>query len=278
MVDASIDLLCSAIIAACAGCTYTGDYMLYMPATYNDYWVCGYIPPFSSHKQWSGGPQPHCAEPNFVWSSYGGGVDWNNRPLPSGVCWNVSYGAIVAYDHNPNKVNCCNDTGNPINSALGIKTHRESVFSADASLQPLRFEWLYSTHMDTTVAKTAGWSHTFSRVITETHKDGNFAFAYREDGYIAKFTLTGGVYVTDADVNDRLTRNVDGSGNTTGWTYYVAGTDDTEAYDAKGKLLSIQSLSGATLLLTYSDANTPPAIALAPDLLIRVTDALGRQL
>src|SRR5258707_3768632 len=65
MVDASIDTLCSAIIAACPGCTYTGDYMPYMPATYNDIWVCGYIPPFSSHKQWAGGPQPHCAEPGF---------------------------------------------------------------------------------------------------------------------------------------------------------------------------------------------------------------------
>ncbi|HTR58586.1 MAG TPA: RHS repeat-associated core domain-containing protein [Casimicrobiaceae bacterium] len=103
-------------------------------------------------------------------------------------------------------------------------------------------------------------------------------FAYRETSFVTKFRLTNGVYVPDTDTSDRLTRFVDGSGNTTGWSYYVAKTEETESYNAAGQLTSIQSRSGARVTLTYSDASTPPSVASIPGLLIRVADAFGRQL
>jgi YD repeat-containing protein len=147
----------------------------------------------------------------------------------------------------------------------------------------LEWTWYYSTKMYKTVVKNAGWSHSYSRQLAMAPANlGPVAttgtvWVYRPDGIVLTFRLVSGGYVGDADIADRLTRQVDASGNTSGWTYYVASTDDTEIYDAYGRITSLQRRGGAALAFTYSDASTPTSVAPYPGLLIRVTDALGRQ-
>jgi len=81
-----------------------------------------------------------------------------------------------------------------------------------------------------------------------------------------------------ADINDRVTKVIDGSGVTTGWTVYNADSDATELYDLTGRLQSIIARNGLVQTLAYSDNSTPIVIAPKPGLLIRVTDAFGRSL
>src|SRR5262249_25995910 len=92
-----------------------------------------------------------------------------------------------------------------------------------------------------------------------------------------RFTLSGNTGIGDPDVSDRLTRLLDGGGNTTGWTYATA-NDEVELYNANGVLQSITNRGGLVQTLTYSDASTPTSIAPYPGLLIKVTDPLGRAL
>ena len=285
MVSPSVDSVCSTGISAmcgAGGCSYTGSKMPYLTTNYVDSWQCQYQEPNPGAPppyiyMWTPRVYPHCSEPGYGWSDYGGWVaDPHGSGAPPAVCWSRASGHIYPSNFDPGKCNDCNSLGNPVNPALGTKTHRETVYTAGATPASLKFEWLYSTNMYKTVVKTAGWSHTFSRAIGRM--PNGFPFAYRENGFIAKFKLSGGVYTPDADTADRLTRETDASGNTIGWTYYVATSEDTETYDAKGKLLAIQNRAGATLQLTYSDGNTPVGIAPIPDQLIRVTDPMGRQL
>ena len=285
MVSPSVDSVCAAGISAmcgAGGCSYTGSRLPYLTTNYVDSWQCQYQEPNPTAPppyiyMWTPRVFPHCSEPGYAWSDHGGWVaDPHGSGTPPSVCWSRASGHIYPSNFDPGKCNDCNSLGNPVNPALGTKTHRETVYTAGATPASLKFEWLYSTNMYKTVVKTAGWSHTFNRAIGRM--PNGFPFVYRENGFIAKFKLVGGVYVPDADIADRLTRTTDSSGNTIGWTYYVANSEDLETYDAKGKLLAIQSRTGATLQLTYSDGNTSVGIAPTPDLLIRVSDSFGRQL
>jgi len=58
----------------------------------------------------------------------------------------------------------------------------------------------------------------------------------------------------------------------------AASGDESELYDAGGKLISITSRTGLVQVLTYSDGSTPPTVAPRAGLLIRVSDPFGRQL
>jgi RHS repeat-associated protein len=223
--------------------------------------------------------RPHCGRPGYLWSNDGNFLDFYNRLIPPGVCYSSNIGNVWAVGFNANKPGTCH-IGNPVNPALGIKTHRERVYMSATASEPLTFEWLYSTNMFDTLVSTAGWSHTFSRFVAASPSGTPppTVLVYRETCVVVQFTLAGGIYVSDADISDRLMRLVDGSGNTTGWTYYVGKSEETETYSAAGQLISIQDRSGATAALTYSDSNTPPSVAPYPGLLIRVADPLGRQL
>jgi len=281
------------ILATTSYCGFTGNMMRWL-APY-DYWSCE----FSKDCGWWGPVVPDCSDYiGYGWIDPPGQTDFvaTGRVYPQGMCGNKAFGQITPHNFESGKCddNCESSNpsgpsgdnrahpsiGNPINAALGIKVHREPVYAAASTPQPLRFEWLYSSNMYQTLVKTGGWSHTYSRLIAPSPNMASVTpiFAYRESGFVAKFSLTSGVYTPAADTSSRLTRLVDGSGNTTGWTYYVASTEDTETYDSAGKLISIQSRSGATTILAYSDASTPPSIAAVPGLLMRVTDAIGRQL
>jgi len=137
------------------------------------------------------------------------------------------------------------------------------------------------------------WRHSYHRRILISAPP-TLATYYRNDGKEFRFTLQGSSWITDADVSDALTELKDAQGQRTGWTVRVADTDDTEHYDASGKLTAIERRSGLSETLTYADgtngstsgnggfvldaAGDPTAELLPKGLLLRVKDHFGRSL
>ena len=105
------------------------------------------------------------------------------------------------------------------------------------------------------------------------------AFADRADGSRVYFesTAQSNEWSTDSDTNYRLASERDGDGNIIAWTL-VTPNGDTEVYDGRGILVSLRLKGGAVQTFQYSTSSTPPAIAPRPDLLLTVTDSVGRAL
>ena len=99
----------------------------------------------------------------------------------------------------------------------------------------------------------------------------------RPSGVSYLFKKMGNVWLSDADIPDRLTELKDANGVRTGWRYTVASDDSVETYNAAGKLLAIADRTGRTQTLAYdlplaSGGDGDPAT------LDTVTDDTGRQL
>ncbi|WAK04405.1 DUF6531 domain-containing protein [Methylobacter sp. YRD-M1] len=165
--------------------------------------------------------------------------------------------------------------GNPINGGTSNKWQHEIDLLGSASYG-LAFDRYYNASMATNNGDLgSGWVHSYTRSISMS--SGSSLIVYRQDGKAYNFNLNAGVWMSDADVADRLEEVKNSSGTRIGWRYTIA--DQTvENYYAGGKLQSIVELSGYTQTLTYSDASTPASIAPKARLLIRVTDSFGRQL
>lgn len=99
------------------------------------------------------------------------------------------------------------------------------------------------------------------------------ATVFRANGDRYYFTLSGGNWVTDADVTGKLVQLP----NAAGWRYTDA-DNIQEVYDASGRLISISEVDGHWQTLSYSTATTPATIASEPGLLMGVTDDTGRKL
>ncbi|MFO1323217.1 MAG: hypothetical protein U1F15_04050 [Burkholderiales bacterium] len=277
VVAATVDEVCIPSCAAnCSGCYYTGVATPTAPGTLVDWWSCQCQQATYPFDYFPMPANAYCAEPGFSWT-HGGSTAYVSywRQSPPARCQSSAYGHVYANNHDPLKADNACHAGNPTHPALGNKTHRESIYRSSAD-PALGFDLYYSTNMYDTLAKVAGWGHTYARVIAPG--GDTKVYAYRENGSVSTFNLSGGIYVTDADLPDRLTRLTDGGGATTGWTFANAANDELETYNASGLLISIVARSGKTYTLTYSDATTPPAIAPFPGLLAAVTDAFGRQL
>jgi YD repeat-containing protein len=171
--------------------------------------------------------------------------------------------------------------GNPCDPATGTKFQVETVDRSTSS--PLVEQLSYNSWLLSDADKISrglygkGWRGTYERFIAEY---SNAATAQRADGKELSFRKppTGNIYLSDADVADRLERLVNGSGVTTGWKFIAAADDSTELYGANGKLTSIADQAGSTVTLGYSTASTPPSIAPQAGLLISVSDPRGRAL
>ncbi|HZN85764.1 MAG TPA: DUF6531 domain-containing protein, partial [Burkholderiales bacterium] len=166
--------------------------------------------------------------------------------------------------------------GNPIDPITGVKQQIELDY-AGSGPHPLRFERVYNSRVYTRDGKQ--WRHNYSAHI-ENQEFGTVpvVVAHRANGQAFLFKLTGGDYLPDTDIDDRVIRLVDGGGALTGWQYYDASSDANELYDAEGKLLYLINRAGLAHTLEYSTAATPPAVAPAPGYLIRVIDSFGREL
>ena len=95
----------------------------------------------------------------------------------------------------------------------------------------------------------ANWRHNYQRSIfyqLSNSSGVSSATAFREDGRVLAFVHHNGAFYPAEDIADRLTGSP-----STGWTYISAATEETESYDADGRLLSIKSRAGITHTLQY---------------------------
>jgi YD repeat-containing protein len=137
---------------------------------------------------------------------------------------------------------------------------------AGSGPHPLRFQRLYLSRAYNVDGKV--WRHSYSSWINhQTFGTVPVVLTHRANGRTFSFVFNGSAYVPDVDIDDRLTKLVDGSGNHTGWQYYEASSENLETYDAQGRLLSIADRAGLSHTLSYTGG-----------LLTQVTDAFGRTL
>jgi YD repeat-containing protein len=186
----------------------------------------------------------------------------------------------------------CPECGNPVNPGTGNKFQAErDLVSTGGQLGFMRY---YNSGVPAYDNALGGfWLHSYSSRIL-VGAPATQASVYRSDGRQLVFTLDGPNWIGPADVADRLTELKNAQGIRTGWHYFVAATDDTEHYDASGKLTAIVSRSGLTQTLTYTDgtdgavsgnggfaldiAGNPISVILDRGLLLRVRDHMGRTL
>ena len=166
--------------------------------------------------------------------------------------------------------------GNPVSIASGNKFQQE-VDIASAPHGTLGFQRYYNSVQIGSYELGLQWRHTYDRTATPAAvaTAGAIATVSRPDGKRFIFERLGATWTPDHDVADQLLPVVDGNNNLIGWRY-VTTTDETEIYDATGKLQSITARNGITQTLVYSDS-TMPGVPKA-GLLIQVTDSLGRSL
>jgi len=165
---------------------------------------------------------------------------------------------------------CTAAAGDPINYATGNKYEAELDYSS-AGISPLVLRRFYNSN---TILNTTnfggGWRSSYSRSLngpTPATPSSTVATVTRDDGRVYSFTLISGVWKPDSDVNSRLAELKDGNGIITGWIYLTA-NDETERYDAAGRLTSVANRAGVTQTVTHDGGGR----------LTSVTDPFGRKL
>jgi YD repeat-containing protein len=113
------------------------------------------------------------------------------------------------------------------------------------------------------------WSSNLHRTLA-VGSGASTITGYRGNGTVVAFTLKGGVYVPDVDVNDKV---VAINGN---YQYTDAQTQQLETYNSKGQLILIENPDGTFLSFSYSVAAT--STAPTDGYLVQVTDNAGRSL
>ena len=114
---------------------------------------------------------------------------------------------------------------------------------------------------------TAHWRTYYDRTIE--YMPGTVitgATLARPEGKVYRYTTSGGLWSTDADIVGKLTWTTDAGGAPTGWQYANA-DDEVENYDATGRLVSIVNKSGLAHTLAYD----------ASKRVSTVTDSFGHQ-
>ena len=151
--------------------------------------------------------------------------------------------------------------GNPCNPANGNKLERQLVYRGAGGFE---FVLTFNTFDYSGRRFSPQWRDSFDRAVV---LEGAHAMVYRPDGKVLRFVSRAGGWATDGDTNHLLVELQDPPGTRSGWRLTTDTTDETESYDAAGKLLAISSRSGETQTLAYSDG-----------LLVRASDHFGRAL
>jgi len=131
------------------------------------------------------------------------------------------------------------------------------------------------------------WNHNYERHVIADAVDPNTVYVTRPDGKGYDFTSSGGLWVPDSDIHDKLEQLTDAQSVSTGWRYTTQ--DNTvENYDLSGKLVSITDVLGNTRTLTYDGGNRLDRVETnsgeslqfgydASNRLSAITDHAGRQ-
>ena len=172
-------------------------------------------------------------------------------------------------------------SGNPVNASNGNKF--ESPLDLVVDHGGIEFRRMYNSNLRFTTHIGANWTGTYDRVVIATLSVGA-AVVKRPNGRSYDFRLNGTVWESDSDVADKLEKLNSG---TALWRYTNADDNSVELFDADGRLMSIKSQSGLGQVLDYSDGTSSgtygtvvfgSTTALPAGLLIRVTDAFGKQI
>ncbi len=170
----------------------------------------------------------------------------------------------------------CPQAGSPIVLGTDNKFRAEQDLSR-VGASNLEFTRYYNSVVAPALTMGLGWAHTYERRVLAISSDFSGYAAIRADGQLLEFRLVGSSYEpADADITYRFESILAPNGVP---TFRLTTPEDTvEEYNSGGQLTRIIYRNGAVETLTYSDATTPPADAPRAGLLLRVSDALGRQL
>lgn len=140
--------------------------------------------------------------------------------------------------------------GNPVNIGTGNKYQKQALYSG-RSPWSLQLILHYNSQVETTGPLGAQWQSNYHRTITS----GNaMAYVTREDGKILRYVEQSGVWKGDIANGETLAAITDTAGNPAGWKYHNR-FDETEQYDATGKLVSITNRQGKSVQLSYGTSN-----------------------
>lgn len=148
--------------------------------------------------------------------------------------------------------------GNPINVASGNKHRRESDYEGSGSF-PLRFERSYNSGSAGQGNIGNRWTHNYARSLVPL--EFTVVRLVRPSGDSRYFTKCSSAWCATSDMAGSLTRG------STSWTY-IDENDNTEIYDAAGKLQSIQNRVGIAQTFGYDGSGR----------LSTVTHSFGHQL
>jgi YD repeat-containing protein len=99
--------------------------------------------------------------------------------------------------------------------------------------------------------------------------------AVRRGGKSMRYFSSSANFGGALDDQDRLTKLTDSNGVTIGWSVKNGSTEATEIYGTDGRIQSSKSRQGLITSYVYSDLSTPPEIAPAPGILLKVIDHYG---
>ena len=161
---------------------------------------------------------------------------------------------------NSGKPPCDLLTANPINAGTGNKYQEELDITGIPG-----FPQGVSHFTNSQVANTFGWSFNWEAYrVSSEGVPPTVATLQRPGNKQYRYTLQGGVWVSDSDVTGKLARLVNGSISTTGWRYTTA-DGDVEIYKL-GVIESITNRQGLKWVYAWSGSN------------FTVTNSFGRSL
>ena len=136
----------------------------------------------------------------------------------------------------------CALVGDPINYTTGGFYDEETDYTSVGPF-PIILKRYYNTQDFSGLHEFGAKRHSsYNRAVSVT--SATVVNVRRDDGRVFTFTLSGGAWKSDADVNAQLTQT--GSG----WTY-VSSRDETETYNASGRLVSLANRAGLTQNFAY---------------------------
>ena len=159
--------------------------------------------------------------------------------------------------------------GNPVDIGTGNKYQVEQDYAANGA-SPIALSRIYN---GSTVAQTgvfgANWRSGYEQSI-KLYEMGNktTAAVFRLDGRIFYFEYANGAFSSTGDITDKLLPVVDVAGQTTGFKFQSATTDEVEDYNSFGRLQAITNRAGVKQILTYD----------AQSVMVAVTDSFGRKM
>jgi RHS repeat-associated protein len=164
---------------------------------------------------------------------------------------------------------------NPIDSATGNKRQHE-IDITGAGIFPLRFERWYNSHRvpdNNPRTLGVGWTHSYGAHLVPLYAAGVLVAidAYRSNGAIQRFNISGGTATSDPDVTEALSFVTTASGVLAS-AVYTDSDDNRETYNDAGRLISITRRDGFIQTLSYATGTTTSPYVQ------KVTDPQGRTL